>query len=115
MQLVHLLLLISQLLLIVNGWTSRAHVPMDPNDPTFCLSDDPLIGRLKLGESKSLHPHQCVRATCSPGMIQRAGCGVIGATPPDFIGEPDLSKPYPDCCPKLIRGIRIDPLTISKL
>ncbi|KAK5644899.1 hypothetical protein RI129_006199 [Pyrocoelia pectoralis] len=97
------LLVTLQLLLIVHGWTSMEYVTMDPSDPTFCISDDPLVGRLKLGESKSLHPHRCVRATCHQGLIRKAGCGKLAATAPYVIGPEDLSQPYPMCCPKLIR------------
>ncbi|KAB0802174.1 hypothetical protein PPYR_04360 [Photinus pyralis] len=86
--------------LIVHGWTAREQVEMDPNDPDVCVHET--IGRFRVGESKSLHPKQCIRATCERGMVSKAGCGTVLTKPPCHVGSTDLSKPYPDCCPKVI-------------
>uniref|UniRef100_A0A2M3Z7R1 Single domain-containing protein n=1 Tax=Anopheles braziliensis TaxID=58242 RepID=A0A2M3Z7R1_9DIPT len=43
--------------------------------------------------------------------ISIMGCGVIGAGPGTRVTETDFSKPYPDCCPQLVR---IDPAGDAK-
>ena len=76
------------------GWTSIEDVEVDKK---VCKSADPDVGTLQVG---TVTLRSCVRATCSPGRIDFAGCGVIGVEPPCYVGEIDPSKPYPDCCPK---------------
>ena len=102
MKLTAILGLLFGLFLIVHGWTSIEKVEMDPDDPNVCVSNSPHIGKLKLGETKSLHPHMCARATCTTGMIRKAGCGVVGAEEPCKVVAGDLSKPHPDCCDDVV-------------
>ncbi|KAB0794965.1 hypothetical protein PPYR_11804 [Photinus pyralis] len=77
------------------GWTSREQVEVDPEK---CVSSDPNVGTLKVGISTL--PDSCVRATCRPGMIDLAGCGVGSVGKPCYMSGEDLSKPYPECCPR---------------
>ncbi|KAB0794968.1 hypothetical protein PPYR_11807 [Photinus pyralis] len=77
------------------GWTSLEQVPVNSE---YCESSDPSTGKVKIGESRPATG--CVRITCSPGLIQFAGCGVASVSKPCYMGEEDLSKPYPDCCPQ---------------
>ncbi|KAB0794969.1 hypothetical protein PPYR_11808 [Photinus pyralis] len=91
------LVYISAVLSVALGWTSIEEVPVNSE---YCESSDPSIGKVKIGVSQSAT--DCVRITCSPGTIDLAGCGVRSVSKPCYLGEKDLSKPYPDCCPKPI-------------
>ncbi|KAJ3660618.1 hypothetical protein Zmor_005057 [Zophobas morio] len=68
---------------------------------TGCYLDS--VGHFKTGEQKSI-PGQCSLATCDSGgsfsvvicpeiQIDTSGC---------HLGKTDFSKPYPECCPKVI-------------
>ncbi|KAK4875305.1 hypothetical protein RN001_011727 [Aquatica leii] len=91
-----LLLLFVCYFAVAYGWTSLERVPIDPANPDLCVNEK--IGTMKDGETKTLQG-ECVRASCSPGVISYAGCGVIGLREGCVLGPEDLSKPYPDCCP----------------
>ncbi|KAK5644900.1 hypothetical protein RI129_006200 [Pyrocoelia pectoralis] len=80
---------------MVIGWTSLEEVKVED---TVCVSSDPSIGTLPKGESRL--KDSCVRAICSPGLIDFAGCGVQSVPKPCYMGEEDLNLPYPECCPQ---------------
>ncbi|KAF5305240.1 hypothetical protein FQR65_LT07779 [Abscondita terminalis] len=86
---------------VVYSWTSIEPLTYDPNNPGKCVSKDPVVGTMKVGEIKTVEG-RCVRATCGSGQISYAGCGVISGPEGCKEGPEDLSKPYPDCCPKII-------------
>ncbi|ETN60002.1 hypothetical protein AND_008390 [Anopheles darlingi] len=50
----------------------------------------------RLGRCESMH---CT----SDYHISIMGCGLIGAGPGTRVTETDYSKPYPECCPQLVR------------
>ncbi|KAB0801799.1 hypothetical protein PPYR_03985 [Photinus pyralis] len=99
MKLLAILLFIFGICLMAHGWTSRAHVEMDPEDPEVCLYEK--VGKFRVGESVSLHPNTCAEATCGHGIVTTHGCGVVDAKPPCIVRRENLSKPYPDCCPTI--------------
>ncbi|KAK4875304.1 hypothetical protein RN001_011726 [Aquatica leii] len=81
---------------VVYGWTALENIPLDPANPDVCVNSR--IGTMKVGETKTV-AGECIRASCSPGQIDYAGCGSVGVPKGCFLGVEDLSKPYPDCCP----------------
>ncbi|KAF5284292.1 hypothetical protein FQA39_LY04585 [Lamprigera yunnana] len=75
-----------------------------------CVSKDPSVGTLKYGTTSRL-ANRCVKAGCSPGLISLAGCGKVGVRPPCILGKVDLSKDYPDCCPRPIQHYSVQERT----
>ncbi|KAI5642864.1 single domain von willebrand factor type C domain-containing protein [Phthorimaea operculella] len=44
----------------------------------------------------------CQTIECSSRMLYYASCGAIGTTDPKCVKtDYDLSRPYPDCCPRI--------------
>ncbi|KAF5305238.1 hypothetical protein FQR65_LT07777 [Abscondita terminalis] len=72
----------------------------NPDKPDTCSSSHDLVGEMNVGENKRMSD-RCVRVTClSGGIIKYDGCGSFGIEPPCYMGNGDLSLPYPDCCPE---------------
>ncbi|KAJ8719777.1 hypothetical protein PYW08_011952 [Mythimna loreyi] len=45
---------------------------------------------------------ECIRIHCSTSYIEYATCGAMKTDDPNCtITAPDVSKPYPDCCPNM--------------
>ncbi|KAK4875303.1 hypothetical protein RN001_011725 [Aquatica leii] len=74
---------------------------VDPDNSEVCVSSNPDVGIMKYNETKLLKG-KCVEATCSPGYIIYLGCGKVLVDSPCVLAPVDLSKPYPQCCPKTL-------------
>ncbi|GJQ87034.1 hypothetical protein Trydic_g12614 [Trypoxylus dichotomus] len=67
-----------------------------------CKSSDDKLGLMKDGEVRKQYDRtSCTKADCGSGLITIYSCiAVLG--PPECRLVSDLSKPYPDCCPKIV-------------
>ncbi|GJQ87036.1 hypothetical protein Trydic_g12616 [Trypoxylus dichotomus] len=67
-----------------------------------CKSIYDKLGLMKEGEIKKQYdPNSCSQAKCGLGLVTVFSCGTIMG-PPECKLVSDLSKPYPDCCPKIV-------------
>ncbi|GJQ82095.1 hypothetical protein Trydic_g6967 [Trypoxylus dichotomus] len=68
-----------------------------------CESGYEAIGLMKEGEvKKNFADDMCGQAYCSDGVIEYTGCGAEEEGPRCLVSGKDFSKPYPDCCGKVI-------------
>ncbi|XP_057670089.1 uncharacterized protein LOC130902199 [Diorhabda carinulata] len=89
----------------VHGWT--AIIRRDPATAHLgdCYTTIYNLGAFKCEEIKRIRT-ECATATCRKnGDIYLAGCGVQTVEPPYKMVPGDLSKPFPECCYRMIGPI----------
>ncbi|XP_074032378.1 complement inhibitor CirpT3-like [Leptinotarsa decemlineata] len=93
----HSILVICLIYVTVDAWEAISLYDPSTNHSGHCYYSEM---SMKDGEVKRIEG-QCATATCgSDRNVYLKGCGATSKEAPCKIVE-DLSKPYPDCCPKL--------------
>ncbi|XP_035780079.1 U-scoloptoxin(16)-Ssd1a-like [Anopheles albimanus] len=87
--------------------TASAYVYLNPSGKSpdqdgHCYDKDTKT-TFAIGETRQ-RAGRCESMHCTDDyVISIMGCGAIGAGPGTRVTETDFSKPYPECCPQLVR------------